>query len=141
MAALGNSADGPTQNPSVLRQKNQGQLQNVTIIGRSFHFDDENDPTMATVKFEIDEGAETRDLHLVSYSLPGPYDESEVDQQEQYDVENGTFEGGETGEMTVMIPQKSTTAQNTTLVPPNIHLLGFGAAGVALVLSRRKRTS
>lgn len=105
MAALGNSDDGITDNPSLLRQDTDGQLQDVTIVDRSFMFDDENNPTSATVVFELDEGAETRDLHVASYVIPGPFDSDEIDQQTIHDVDVGTYSGGDTGQLTVSIPQ------------------------------------
>lgn len=105
MAALGNSDDGVTENPSVLRQETAGQLQDVTIVDRSFLFDDENNPTSATVVFELDDGAETRDLHVASYVIPGPFDSDEIDQQTIHDIDVGTYSGGDTGQLTVSIPQ------------------------------------
>jgi hypothetical protein len=139
MAALGNSQEGVTDNPSVLRQRKDGQLKNVTIVDKSFDFDDEDDPTSVTVEFEVEQGAETRDLHVASFLLPGPFDEDEVDQQELYDVANGTFEGGETGRLTVSIPQEGAVTENSVAWGPWLPVLGFGAGTVALVFSRRHR--
>jgi len=106
MAALGNSDDGVTQNPSLLRQSTDGQLGDVTIVDDEFKFDDEGNPTAVTVEFEIDEDGAVRDLHLASFTLPGPFDEDEIDQQELFDSTSGTYEGGDTGELTVSIPQE-----------------------------------
>ncbi len=107
MSALGNSEDGVTENPSVRRQRFDGQLGDVTIVSKSFQFDDAGNPTEVTVEFELDPDAETRDLHLAVFTLPGPFDLSEVDQQELHEVANGTFSGGNTGQLTVSIPQSS----------------------------------
>jgi len=104
MAALGNSDDGVTENPSDRHQNTEGQLGDVTIEGQSLTFDDEVNPTTVTVRFEVDEGGTVRDLHLAVFILTGPYDESEIDQQELYAMTNGTFEGGEEGEFTLEIP-------------------------------------
>jgi hypothetical protein len=139
MAALGNSEDGVTDDPSVRRQENDGQLKNVTIVNRSFNFDSEDNPTSVTVKFEIDEGAPARDLHVASFVLPGPFNESEIGQQELYDVSSGTFEGGETGQLTVSIPQPSTTSSASTGGVSEGGLFAFGAVGIGFVLSRRRR--
>ena len=108
MAALGNSDDGVTNNHSLLRQDDPGELGDVTIVGRSFSFDDENAPTEVTVEFEVDEGAPERDLHLAVFVLPGPYDYSEVDQQELYASTSVTVEGGDRTELKLSIPQEST---------------------------------
>lgn len=105
MAALGNSVDGVTENPSFERYQTVGQLADVDIIGRQFTFDDENNPTEATVTFEIDEGGDTRDLHVASFRLPGEWDDEEVDDQELYDSEVVSFDGGVRGELTVDLPQ------------------------------------
>jgi hypothetical protein len=102
MAALGNSS-AVSENPSLLRQRTNGQLGDVEIEDNSFEIDEEN-PTEATVRFTVEEDAENRTLHLASFELPGPYDHDEVDQQVLYDSEVRTFEGGETGEMTVELP-------------------------------------
>lgn len=104
MAVLGNSDDGVTQNPSVRRQLDDSQLGAVNIIDNEFKFDDEGNSTEVTVKFELEDGADARDLHLATYRLPGPFDEDEIGQQEQFDVANGSFEGGDTGELTVSLP-------------------------------------
>ncbi|MFB6228538.1 MAG: ferritin-like domain-containing protein, partial [Halobacteriales archaeon] len=104
MAAIGNSDEGVMGHPSAWRQGNDGQLKDVTIINNSFSFDSTDDPTSVTVEFEIDEGAPTRDLHIASFVLPGPYKHSEIDQQELHEVSSGTFEGGETGQLTVSVP-------------------------------------
>ena len=69
-------------------------------------FDDEGNPTEVTVKFEVEEGAEARDLHLAAFTLPGPFDEDEIDEQELYEATSGTYEGGDTGELTISIPQE-----------------------------------
>ena len=107
MAALGNSVDGVTDNPSFERYQTEGQLADVTIVDREFKFDDENNPTEATVRFEIDEDGETRDLHIASFVLPGEYDGDEVDEQELFEKTVEEFDGGESGELTVELPQQS----------------------------------
>lgn len=104
MAALGNSEDGSTSNPDTFRQNNQGELAEVEIVDNQFHFDDEDNPSEATVKFELEEDAEARELHLASFVLPGPFDYDEVDEQELFEVQTQTFEGGESGELTVELP-------------------------------------
>jgi len=105
MAALGNSDDGVTQGPSLRRQQTDGQLGDVTITDNEFKFDDEGNPTEVTVEFEVDEDGEARNLHLAAFTLPGPFDEDEIDQQELFDSTSGTYEGGDTGTLTVSIPQ------------------------------------
>lgn len=104
MAALGNSS-GVRENPSLLRQKTAGQLGDVEIKNSQFEFDNPDNPTEATVSFTVEEGAENRTLHLASFELPGPYDYDEIDQQVLYDSEVRTFQGGESGEMTVELPE------------------------------------
>lgn len=104
MAALGNSEDGVTQNPSLHRERNDSQLGAVDIVDKQFHFDTDGDRTSVTVRFEVDEGADSRELHLASFVLPGEFEESEIDQQELFAVTNATYEGGDTGELTVPIP-------------------------------------
>lgn len=106
MAGLGNSDDGVTESPSFRRQSSDGQLGDVNIVDNEFKFDDEGNPTEATVKFEVEEGAEARDLHLAAFTLPGPFDEDEIDEQELFEATNGTYAGGETGELTVPISQE-----------------------------------
>jgi hypothetical protein len=106
MAGLGNSEDGVTDAPSVRRQDSDGQLGDVQIVDNEFKFDDEGNPTEVTVKFKIEEGAEPRDLHLAAFTLPGPFDEDEIDEQELFETTSGTYEGGDTGELTVSIPQE-----------------------------------
>ncbi|WP_435066347.1 hypothetical protein [Halobaculum sp. EA56] len=138
MAALGNSREGVTNNPSVLRQENESQLGAVVIVDKSFQFDDENDPTSVTVEFRLPEGADTRTLHLASFVLPGPFDEDEIDEQELFDVESITIEGGETASLTVSIPQPSTTSESIAWTP-GVQLLGVGGGSVALLISRRRR--
>lgn len=105
LAALGNSSHGVLRNPSVLRQANESQLGAVRIVDNESRFDDDGDPTEVTVRFELADDAEPRDLHLAVYTLPGPFDREEVDQQELFELSNGTYEGGETGELTVSVPQ------------------------------------
>ena len=105
MAALGNSDDGVTDNPSLLRQATEGQLEDVDIDGNQFTFDDDDAPTEVTVEFAIDSDGESRDLHLSSWILPGEFDEDDIDQQERYDAKVEAFDGGESGELTIGIPQ------------------------------------
>jgi hypothetical protein len=111
MAALGNSEDGVTENPSLLRQRHDDELGAVKIIDREFKFDDEGNPTEVTVRFMVEEGADTRTLHLASFILPGPFEMDEIDQQVRFDVSIGTFDGGETGELTVQIPQEGDSTE------------------------------
>lgn len=106
MAALGNSDDGVTENPSFARFNSEGQLADVDIDGNSFTFDDEADPSQVTVEFTIDADGDTRDLHLSSWILPGEYDGNEVDQQEWYDSTVEEFEGGDHGTLTIDIPRR-----------------------------------
>ncbi|AUV82276.1 hypothetical protein C2R22_12005 [Salinigranum rubrum] len=117
MAALGNSEDGASQNPSLLRKRNDSQLGGVTIVDNEFQFDDQGNPTEVTVEFELEDGASERDLHLAVYTLPGPFDEEEIGQQELFESANGTYDGGDTGTLTVSIPQPDdvdTGAQSET---------------------------
>lgn len=104
VAALGNSEDDSTENPSFGRQQTDGQLGDVTIEDQQFSFDDDDDPTEVTVNFEVDDDGEERDLHLAVFTLPGPYDPDEVDEQELYENESNSFEGGEGGSLTVGLP-------------------------------------
>lgn len=103
---LGNSEDGVTQNPSGFRMLTDGQLGDVNVIDNEFKFDDEDNPTKVTIEFEVADDGETRDLHLASFTLPGPFDEDEIDQQELFEATSETFEGGDTGELTISIPQE-----------------------------------
>ena len=117
MAALGNTTDGVSQNPSLLRKRNDSQLGGVTIVDNEFEFDDRGNPTEVTVEFELEDGAAERDLHLAVYTLPGPFDQDEIDQQELFDSTSGTYDGGDTGTLTVSIPQPDdvdTDVQNET---------------------------
>lgn len=107
MAALGNSNDGVTNNPSIRRQETDGQLGDVDIVGNQFTFDDDGNPTEVTVEFEVEAGGETRDLHLASFVLPGEYDDDEIDEQELYDSTKESFAGGESGELTIGLPQQT----------------------------------
>jgi hypothetical protein len=139
MAALGNSDDGVTQNPSVLRQERSGQLKNVTIEGRSFTFDDADAPTQVSVEFTVAEGAPERDLHLAVFILPGPFDYDEVDEQELYAVANGTFAGGETGTLTLSVPQPPGPLSSLDELSPLLNLgLSMLAVGLAIVGRRRQ---
>lgn len=104
MAGLGNSVEGPTENPANFRLRNESELEPVNIEGESLQFDDVDNPTQATVSFTVDEGAEPRKLHLASFSLPGPFDIDELDEQELYDSDTGTFEGGDEANLTVALP-------------------------------------
>lgn len=104
MAALGNSVDGVTDNPSLRRQQTDGQLGDVDIVGNEFTFDDDGDPTEVTVTFDVESGGDSRDLHLSSWILPGAFDEDEVDQQTLHDSTVASFDGGDHGELTIDIP-------------------------------------
>ena len=103
MAALGDSHGGVTENPSTRRQQTMGQLGDVDIYEKKFHFDDDNQPTEVTVSFTVDEGAEERYLHLALFKLPGPFDPDEVDQQEYVRSETDAFSGGDSGSLTISL--------------------------------------
>ncbi|MXR52971.1 hypothetical protein GRX03_15330 [Halovenus sp. WSH3] len=106
MAALGNSEDGVTENPSLRRQLTDGQLKDVTIVNNRFEFDVADNPTEATVEFELPDGEEEgRRLHVSSWTLPGEFDEEEIEDQELEDSVVEEFEAGERGSLTVDIPQ------------------------------------
>ena len=140
MAALGNSEDGVTQNPSALRQENASQLGQVRIIDRSFTFDSAANPTAVTVRFELAERADTRTLHLASFVLPGPFTEEEIPQQELYDVANGTYQGGESGQLTVAVPPHTQSSGYLPQWIPGLPIFGFGTIAVgatALLISRQ----
>jgi hypothetical protein len=107
MAALGNTEDGVTRNPAPRRQNKTGQLGDLSIDDNEFKFDDQDSPTEATVEFELDRNADARDLHLAAFVLPGPFDEDEIDEQELFETTSETFEGGDSGVLTVSIPQES----------------------------------
>lgn len=107
MAALGNTENGVTRNPAPRRQNRTGQLGDVSIDGNQFQFDDPENPAEASVEFELDRDAEARDLHLAVFTLPGPFDEDEIDEQELFETTSDTFEGDDSGELTVSIPQES----------------------------------
>lgn len=104
MWALGDAEDGVTQNPSGRRQQTDGQLGDVDIVGNEFIFDDDGDPTQVTVEFELEEGAKARDLHLAIFSLPGPFDMDEIEDQVLIDTISDEFEGGDEGELTLSFP-------------------------------------
>lgn len=106
MAALGDSEDGVTENPSLRRQRTEGQLADVDIDDDEFTFDDAADPSEVTVEFTVEEGGDARDLHLSSWILPGKFDEDEIEEQERYDSTDGTFDGGERGTLTIDIPRR-----------------------------------
>ena len=86
---------------------------------------------------EVSESANpvNRTLHLASFVLPGPFTEDEIPQQELYDVANGTYEGGESGELTVAIPPHSGTSGGGVSAP----LIGLAVlqAGAAIGLLNR----
>lgn len=105
MAALGNTADGVTENPSFRRQQTAGQLADVEIVHNEFEFDDANEPSAVTVEFTVAEGGAQRSLHLASFVLPGEFRTDEIDQQERFEYASASFDGGETGKLTVEIPQ------------------------------------
>lgn len=104
MSALGGSGDGVTANPDPRRQRNVGQLGDVSILDRSFSFDDEGDPSEVSVEFAVQEGAPERELHLALFALPGPFDPDEIEDQVLVDVVSDAFDGGDTGELTLQIP-------------------------------------
>lgn len=104
MAALGNSDAGVTENPSLRRQRTEGQLADVDIVDNEFTFDETGNPTEVTVEFSVADGGETRQLHLSSWILPGEFEEAEIDQQERYDSTVATFDGGESGTLTIDVP-------------------------------------
>ncbi|MFW5959030.1 MAG: hypothetical protein ACOCQ3_03410 [Natronomonas sp.] len=106
VAALGNSEDGSTENPSFRRQQTAGQLGDVEVKNNEFEYTDENEPTAVTVEFTVAEDAGERALHLASFVLPGPFATDEIDKQERFEYASASFEGGETGQLTVGIPQK-----------------------------------
>lgn len=104
MFALGSGEDGVLENPSYIRTRSDGQLNDVTIEDRSFSFDDTDEPTEVSVTFTVDEGAPTRDLHLAAFTLPGPFTEDEIDDQELFDSISDTYEGGDSDTLTVALP-------------------------------------
>lgn len=101
MSALGDTVNGVEENPSHRRQQTDGQLNDVDILDKQFHFDDENEPTQVTVYFSIDDGAPSRYLHLALFELPGPFDEDEIDEQEYVDHVYGEFTGGDEDSLTL----------------------------------------
>jgi hypothetical protein len=105
VAALGNSIDGVTENPSAGPREGNGQLDDVHIVDERFSFDDEDEPTAVTVEFEVEEGGEPRDLHLATFAMPGPFTMAELDLQERQSLVSRTFEGGDHGQLTAPIPQ------------------------------------
>ncbi|WP_436935618.1 hypothetical protein [Halovenus marina] len=105
MAALGNSIDGITENPSAGPREGNGQLDDVHIVDERFSFDDEDEPTAVTVEFEIESGGEPRDLHLATFAMPGPFAMAELELQERRSLVSRTFEGGDHGQLTAPIPQ------------------------------------
>ncbi|WP_199722439.1 hypothetical protein [Haloarcula sp. Atlit-47R] len=139
MAALGNSEDGVRQNPSVLHQNRPGQLQNVTITGKSFSFDDPDDPTQVTVEFTIPEDGPNRTLHLASFTLPGAFNYSEVPQQELHTVTSGNFTAGETGTLTISIPQPTSGPSSSAGRRSALVLFGFGATLLGMTVVGRRR--
>ena len=104
MFALGSGEDGVLDNPSHIRTQQDGQLGDVTIDDRSFSFDDDDNPTEVSVSFTVDEGAITRDLHLAVFTLPGPFTEDEIDDQELYDTVSDTYDGGDSDTLTLTLP-------------------------------------
>ncbi|MFO8116635.1 MAG: PQQ-binding-like beta-propeller repeat protein [Halorubrum sp.] len=107
MAGLGNSEDGVRENPSLRRQESDGQLGDIDIVDNEFTFDDEENPTEVTVEFEVEEGADARDLHLAAFTLQGSFEKDEIDEQELFEATSGAYEGDETGELTIPIPQEA----------------------------------
>jgi hypothetical protein len=105
MAALGNSIDGVTENPSAGPWQGNGQFDDVHILGSQFSFDDTDEPTEVTVEFEIEDGGEPRDLHLATFVTPGPFTMAELELQERTSLVSETFEGGDHGKLTAPLPQ------------------------------------
>lgn len=103
--ALGNSENGVTENPSHARTRTAGQLGDVEIADWAFSFDDPDDPSEATITFEVEPDGEARDLHLAVFVLPGPFDEGEVDEQELHAYTSGEYAGGDSDSLSVSIPQ------------------------------------
>lgn len=103
MSALGDSTDGVMHNPSHRRFETDGQLGDVWIDGWSFDLDDEDDPSEVSVSFNVDDGRASRDLHLAVFTLPGPFDESDVDDQELVDVVSGEYDGGDSDTLTLSL--------------------------------------
>lgn len=101
MWALGNAEDGVTQNISGDRQRTDGQLADVDIVGGEFDFDDEDEPESVTVTFEIDDDGAPRYLHLALFAMPGPFEMDEIDDQVLINAISDEFEGGEEGELTI----------------------------------------
>ena len=102
--ALGSMWDGVIENPSGWRQNAEGQLGDVTIADDQFTFDNPGNPSKVTVEFSVNEGGEPRDIHLVIFSMPGPFDMEEIDDQSYIKSVSGKFEEGEDGELSLQLP-------------------------------------
>ena len=102
--ALGSMWNGVIENPSGRRQDAEGQLGDVTIADDQFTFDDPENPSTVTVEFAINEEGEPRNLHLALFSMPGPFDMDEIDDQAYVNSVSGQFEGGEDGELILQMP-------------------------------------
>lgn len=102
--ALGNMWDGVIENPSGWRQDANGQLGDLTVSDDQFTFDDPEDPSEVTIEFAVDEGSEARDLHLAIFSMPGPFELDEIEDQVYIDSVSEEFAGGEDGELTLQLP-------------------------------------
>jgi hypothetical protein len=80
MAALGNSENGVTQNPSLLRDRDDDQLGGLNI--GDFRFDDEDAPTEVFLEFDVLGGEDDpRPVHFAVFELPGPFELAEVEEQ------------------------------------------------------------
>lgn len=97
--------DGVESNPDIRRQRTDGELGDVTVRFGEFVFDDEDDPSTATVTFEIAEGAPSRELHLAVFGFAGAFEDADPEDQRLFDTVSGRFDGGETGEFSVSVPQ------------------------------------
>lgn len=101
--ALGTS-EGTIENPSFSRTQSDGQLGDVSIEDHAFQFDDDDNPTEVSVTFTVDEDGDPRYLHLAVFTLPGPYDPDEVDEQELYEEVSMAYDGGESDTLTLSLP-------------------------------------
>lgn len=102
--AVGNTADGVTENPLHFRANIDGQLNDVIVKENRFQFDDPDDPTEVSVTFAVDSGGEPRDLHLSIFTMPGPYDQQDVEHQDFWDAISAEYAGGERGTLSLKLP-------------------------------------
>lgn len=117
MAALGGS-DGATWNPSFTQNRVYVDVNDTIDVDEwDFDFDDENQPTTATVHFTIPENvSDGPDLHLAAFERPmqefdedpegEPPSSSEIDLQAQElsEISSGSFSPGESATLTVTLP-------------------------------------